>query len=360
MALGIIPPLPVGVPTLHGSPAIVEPLDAPYSFRAGVTSTEGVAAAGGVFGAVQVEGQEGVGQDGGTFGDIWFDRIHLIPSSRNVGFVLSALSFDQYVWNAFLGRSRILAEIRVDGPAGVSVNDPFGVPTHYAPSQIREYQVQVDEQGSARIDNLVVFDFIGIDEGLTTLILTGIRVVPFPFEANFREPIAERLGYLTDVLPAFDGTEQRVQLRDIPVRGIRYTVTTLTPPETGHLQALLFGWQDRAFGIPLWWDARPLGDDIDIGDTTITVETAVLDFEAGGLAMVWQDHLHWEVFTLEAVADGLLTATTEATREWAPQGVYVIPIRLGRLGTEVQLNELDLDVVEGVLDFDVEAFEVES
>lgn len=306
--------------------------------------------------AIAISAPTGAALIAPAFADIWLDQIHVIPRIRELGFVLSETSITVYVWNAYLSRSHVLSTIDVEGPAGIGVTDGYGTPAHFGPGHLRAYTVTADDVGAAYIDNAVIWGFVGIDPDLTTLLLTGIRVVPFPLEPNMRDGLRERYGFLTDVLVAHDETEQRRQLRAVPLRGITMTVTTLEPEESAYLESLVFGWQDRAFGVPLWWDAMPLDAPLSIGEDSIAVDTVGRDFEAGGLVIVWQDHLTWEVFTVGAVNAASLDVTSEATANWSA-GASVIPLRLARLPNEVTVERPSVDVAEVELDFDVEAVE---
>ena len=62
----------------------------------------------------------------------------------------------------------------------------------------------------------------------------------WPFPPNWATSVVERLEWLTDIMPGFDDTEQRAQLRYAPRRFLVYQFL-LEPWQLGRFDALTFG-----------------------------------------------------------------------------------------------------------------------
>ena len=152
----------------------------------------------------------------------------------------------------------------------------------------------------------------------------------FPFDPDWSEPVRERRIYLTNILPAYDGTEQRVRLRKAPRLLISYRLVSMQTRETAALHALL--WGNSKFTVPLWQDAQPLVADAAGGSGSISVTTTGRRFAAGGLAAIWRDPFTHEIVTIASVSSGALTLDGATTLGWTADGrTIVMPARAGVL-----------------------------
>lgn len=296
------------------------------------------------------------GLPGRTHDLVFHDCIHVFPRRRDLGAVVSEQEIEVEVWNAFLTRARILENITVQGPAGIEVVDHLGLPAHYPASDSQVYAVKVSAEGDPQIDNLVTWVFIGIDESGTGIRILGFRIIPFPFAPNMAQPISETFGYLTDILTAFTGMEQRVQLRAVPVGTISYSVFLNEARDAQMAGAILFGNQPRAFGVGRWQFQTPLAVDAIADDLEVYCETSDVPFEVGGLVMLWRDPYHWEIQTIASVEADHLILTTGLQHSWSAGVTSVIPAVVGRLSTDEALTWQSLTAVSQNLTFDIDGF----
>src|SRR5690242_18079034 len=136
-----------------------------------------------------------------------------------------------------------------------------------------------------------------------------------PF-ATVGDPLfTQRYGYLTDVITAEDGTEQRVQGRVVPTREVAYLARTLEPHKTGWADALITGSQATTFAIPLW----PLGTYLQSAVTagsgrTLTVDATANRFTSGGHAVLWSQEGRAEEVTITGLTGTTITA--DVTLAW--------------------------------------------
>jgi len=266
------------------------------------------------------------------------DRIHVFPRARDLGAVISIQEIDVEVWNNYPTRAQTLDEITVSGTSGVTVEDPFGTPTHYPGTRSEIYVVQVDEEGDPSIDNVVAWVFDGIDETGTALRLVGFRLIPFPFPPNMSSPVDESFGYLTDVIVAYSGMEQRIQLRAVPIGKLSYRVFLNERRDAQMAAAILFGNQARAFGVGRWQFRTSLTSAVALDATEIYCDLEDVPFEAGGLVMLWSSPYVWEVLTIDSIESDHLVTTAGAQRAWDTATTAVVPAVVGRLSQDEALS----------------------
>jgi hypothetical protein len=284
------------------------------------------------------------------------DHIHVIPRRRDLGAVISEQTLEVEVWNAFLSRAKQLQEITVEGPPGVSVIDHLGQPAWFPASDSQVYVVEVSAEGDPLIDNFVTWVFVGVDETGTDLHLLGFRLIPFPFPPNMVNPIVERFGYLTDIIEAFRGDEQRIQLRAVPVGSITYSVLLDELREAQMANAILHGNQARAFGVGRWQFQTPLVADALADELDILCDTNNLPFEVDGLVLLWTDPYHWEAQRIAEVQADRIVISLGLRSSWLAQATTVLPLVIGRLSTGEDITWESLVIASQALTFSVDGF----
>lgn len=287
---------------------------------------------------------------------VWFERVHVVPRFRDLGPVLSDQELDVEVWNAYRSAAQVLTAIAVEGPAGVEVENPWGLPTHFPATDSRVYVIHVYAEGDPRIDNLVTWTFTGIPDAGTGTRLLGFRVLPWPFDVNMSGPIRESYGYLTNILPARDGTEQRVQLRAVAVGTLTLSALLHDARDAQHANALLYGNQARQWGVPLWQYRERLVSVAAAEQRTIVVNTSHIPWVLGGLIFLWRNPYLWEVQRVAEIHSTHLVTTLDLQRTWDVPGTCVLPLVIGRLSDSEVFSWESLKVGSVNLTFDVDGF----
>jgi hypothetical protein len=278
-----------------------------------------------------------------------FDRIHVIPRTKDLALLLSDQQVLVEIWNARRDRCAVMASVAVVGPSGVTV-DAVTLPHHMAATEDETFIVRATQTGDPRLADVVTWTFAGQASNTTDLTLTGKRLVPLPFMAEASVGIVERISFLTNVITAHDGSEQRVQLRANPRRMIEMTLAGMTPTEAQHLSAILYGWQSRVYGVPLWMYSEPLTAMAGSGGTSLSLDTTGVPWAQGSIAYLWTDPWTWSAMTVDAVSAGGLTLTAPLNSSW-PSGTRVVPMISGRLAQQVSLSWLSRDCAEARLQF---------
>jgi len=162
----------------------------------------------------------------------------------------------------------------------------------------------------------------------------GTDMQPWLFRLNGQ--VLERLEWLTDVIQAFDGSEQRVQLREFPRRGFEYAIS-VSDRERRLAENLLYSWQARVFAMPVWMDSSTLAADVNAGATTINVDTTHRDYHAGGLVGLMISPTEYEILEIDTVGGSSITLGSATTINWPANETFIFPLRAARMPDQLQL-----------------------
>lgn len=285
-------------------------------------------------------------------GFFWFERIHLLPARKAYPFILSPQHVFVEVYNAFKLTAQTVDDIIETGPAGVTILTAHVTPIVFAPLQSRTYDILIDAAGPPRADNFITWDFTGVPE--PTLHLTGLRLLPFTIPPDWDAGIDDVRAYATDVLTAYDETEQRIMLRNVPNRSLSYKASGLDPRESNLLAGLLWSWQARSYGVLLWMDAAPLGLDVVAGTVDLVVDTTDMTLEVGDTVILIVDAFRWFASPIAEFTPGSIKLETALDRDFFAGVTKVIPVILGRVAAEVGMDRPTNDSTIIPIKFDLQ------
>lgn len=149
------------------------------------------------------------GQQAPNFFDDFYNRIHVLPLKIDLQTIASSQTREVSVWNAYVKNSATLDEISISQPAGIEIT---GEATPFSMNPLKEifYNVTVGVSGPPNINVEILFDFSNVADQLP-LVITGTRAVKFDIVPEV--PVTETWEWLSDLMVATDGSEQRVALR---------------------------------------------------------------------------------------------------------------------------------------------------
>lgn len=268
-----------------------------------------------------------------TLGDQWFEIVHVFPRRLDLGNVLSFVDEDIEVYNAFRDQAQSWSAVDVGLGSGAelvgSVPPP---PVSLPPLSGVVLSLEVQPVGPPFIDGVILFTFAGLYE--TPVPVTASRLVAFPFQPE--QGVREYLRWLTDVLDVKSGREQRVALRAFPRQEFRLEFVLDEGPELTAFDNVVGDWQALVFGLPVWTESAFMTSAVAPGDLVLPISTSAwADYRVGGLAMVWSDRRAQEVVVVSGVSAGELSLGSPVLSAY-PRGAVVMPVRLARLGPEVQ------------------------
>jgi hypothetical protein len=285
-----------------------------------------------------------------AFSHDWYNHIHVLPSHMELGNLVSEQKRTVEVFNAF-NSIQTTTGILKKNTEGISVRgkntkQPLTDKLTLTPFQSNLYQVAIDTNGPPVIDAQFQFLF---DPEQPKLSITGNRVVVFPFMANWDKAITQEYQWKTDVLQAYDGTEQRFKLRTNPRQ--QFTFNTLTEGlETNRLDALLWNWQSRVFAVPLWVDAAVLAEPVIANQATITVNTQHLNYRQEGLVILINGK-QVKALEISSVKNDRIELKRVLNESW-PIGSIVCPALLARLPAQQIVSRLTAGITQASWSFE--------
>lgn len=257
-----------------------------------------------------------------SLGDTWYEIVHVFPFSFAFGNVLTTVVETIIVYNADRFVARTFSSFTNNAGGGITITDLPPLPLVLGRQSGLSLTLEVTSDGPPTINGTLDFAF-GTD--VFMLPVTGNRIVMFPFVPDL--PLRERLRFLTEIFEHKDGTEQRVALREFPRQEFSFPVLREEGEELTRFEILMFDWQARVFGLPVWTERARLAADIAVNDTVITVDsTAYADFRVGGLAIVHRSEVEFEALEIAAIGSSTITFATPFGAAF-PAGSLVMPIR---------------------------------
>ena len=329
------------------------PTAAPYAAGHAVTplaSNSGYSASGTRAGGLHpIDHTQEVGSRAPLFGGDFFDRIHVFPSSIEIGNLIGTQEYTVSVWNAYY-TDGTLTDAALADAEGISLAGGEAMPFNFSPRESITWMLTATQAGPPVIAATLTYDF---DGELFVVPITGRRVIGFSFTPDWSASgILERLEWATDLIEAYDGQEQRRSLRQHPRRSIEFTVT-VSDREKRRLEAMLFGWGSRVWAVPIWTDGATLGANVAAGSMTLDIDTATRDYQPGGFVMLASGISgNSEVGEIESVTALQISLKRPLISSW-PGGTAVFPARSARLQTPPSLSRFTGDTSVGRMLFDL-------
>jgi len=190
---------------------------------------------------------------------------------------------------------------------------------------------------------------------------TGVLV--WPVRANARDETIEEYGYLTSILTAHDGSEQRIQRRRHPVGALEFSYACLNVTHAQASMNLLYAHRADRWVVPHWYHPRRLLGDVGAGATTIGVATPGAPFQdplgLGLYVVLWKDPRTYEALPIDAVSVSNITLQVGPEKNWPAATTYVFPARVGILTDAARPQWDSSKVLTGRLRFTFDAVEEE-
>jgi hypothetical protein len=285
---------------------------------------------------------------GQSFGFLdFYNRVHIQFLALDLGNLVSDQSTTLWVWNAWR-RAIILNTLTEDNAEGITLDGQPAPPLQFAPQQQRTYQLGISTDGPPTIDATLTWSFS--TGQVLPVRITGSRVTGFSWSVDWGAGVLERLEWATDVLTSYRGEEQRRALRLGPRKALEFSVMA-SGNQRRILESALWNWGARVWAVPVWWDGTEATAPVNLGDTTVALDTTTRDFQPEGLAMLLgATAVDFEVAEVLAVNATSITLKRPTTRAW-PTGTMVYPARAARLDPSVTLDRFTGDTSTARLRF---------
>lgn len=266
----------------------------------------------------------------------FYNRIYVVPSTLDVGNLLSAQVRHVILWNAFV-ESKTLEAVSQGPQFGVSVTPPAGVVTPHEMMPLREldFVVRIESSGPPNIDSYVRFT---VESAQYSVPIFGRRIVLFPFSPNWRSPVDETVTHRSWALASEDGSEQTgSESGEVARRSLEFNVNLRDAAQAQRFENLVFAWQSRFFGVPHWGEESRLESEASPGDLELQFDTFGLSIESGSLVCVYRDDEKNEIREVESVSEFGVVLTTPLENTW-PEDSRVYPCFVGLLNEEVSAS----------------------
>ena len=161
----------------------------------------------------------------------------------------------------------------------------------------------------------------------------------FSAQMDWDQPFISRRSYVTDVITAYNGTEQRAGIIVIPRRQIEFNILVAEARDTQWIDALLYAGQNEQWAVPFWPHVTRLTASAASGSNVVlsVSDTTSREFKVGGQLILYGDEHTTELCTISATSATSLTVSTLASN-WSAQS-RVFPAMIGYWGVE-SLDEL--------------------
>jgi hypothetical protein len=299
---------------------------------------------------IEAENPGGLGL---AVGQEWFEKCHVIPGSIALGNVLSIQVRTIELFNAFrrpLETITWTAFVNNTG-GGITVTNLPLLPFVIEAFASFIVDVTISTSGPPSISGTLDFTLSAPTAATISVPITGNRITIFQYRPQ--TPIRETLAFKTDVIRLFDGTEQRIKLREAPRQAFDFKVRTDDDRTRDSINAVLFDWQARVFGVPVWHESEPLDAPIAINDLVIQVDTTTSDYRVDSLVMVYDGNFNFLALEVESFTASSITVKTAFTQAFDTLSTLIMPIRTAYTKPSLQNTRFAIGPSDFSMTFDV-------
>lgn len=210
---------------------------------------------------------------------------------------------------------------------------------------------QVTTTGDPVIDDDVIFT---VDGGTIQVRFTGRRLIIF--NTLPQRPITEQIAFITDRMISVDGTEQAMELRQIPRSTIKLVQRFTDNVERSRQLNVINAAGFLRIGLQLWYQAREITTAAAAIDTVIQISTLDMEISAGQeFSFVTPAGVASEAITVLSF-DPVSITLESAIGIILPLGTQGMPIKYGFLRPKGRLFTFPINVEDLALDFNMIEF----
>lgn len=259
----------------------------------------------------------------------FYNRIHFDKQQVDFGPILQDVPVDVTIWNAYLDDTVELSDLTFPSFIGIGFSG-FVLPMELTPLRQVTVQVVAQAQGSAKIDNTLVW---GFDNGYEfSMALSGTRLRVWDIPPDWRTSYRKSYSFKTEIIASRSKREKRRALRRTPRMTIEFMVQA-TGDKFRKLNRMMRSWQHLPFVMPDYTRYVNSTGSMLAGASTITI-SSVPSWLAPGVKVVLRSGEVFESFTLSAIVGNTLTFDEWGERDW-PAGTRLYRGYVGNLDTSV-------------------------
>lgn len=287
-----------------------------------------------------------------TYSFDFFEKFHVSPPSFILGNVLATINTNVTVYSAYRTDVHSWDSFVNNAGSGTSLLNIPSLPAFFSPQTgLTNLILEVTPNGPPKVDSTLDFVF---DTMTISPIIQLDRLVLWAVQPNL--PYTELLQFATKILPRIIGSEQRIGLRGNPRQIFEWNMLLEPGPERARIHNLLFEWQSRVFGVPMWHEATFPSVEVSVSDTSVTVRsTAYADYREGGLVLLFDPVT--EVNDVVEIAAGGITGTvltfTNPVLNAYSLRATVCPLRTGKARPSLKGSRFSTDAAKLSIRFQI-------
>lgn len=291
----------------------------------------------------------GVVYDKWDDGDVWFDFAIVRALIYEFGNILSTQTDTLVVYSSYRSQSISLDSVVNNLGVGFNLLGLPSIPTVLQPQSGFQVTLEATTDGSPVLNDTIDFVF---SVSTTKVLVTGKRIVMFPIRPVV--PLIETLEFITDVQEHIDGSEKRISIRTYPRQSYQYKIE-VDSEERQFVDNLLYDWQSRVFGLPVWTEPSFLTLNGVLGEFSIAVDNTTLgDYRVGGLVIILTDRNTFDALEVASITPTSIVFTSPLNYDY-PINTQVFPLRTVTASGSIRgsvgyVDDESLDITFKVID----------
>lgn len=286
-------------------------------------------------------------------GDLWFEAMHIFPREIDFGQILTTINRSIELVNRYRLTPQDYTAL-INPVGGLSLTDEPVLPFTILPMHSLVMNLEATTDGPAVFNATLQFT---TDPYGLLLPVIGLRVTMFPF--NPEAPVTERLLFNTDVIEKLTGQEQRVNLRKAPRQVFELLYKLDEETQRSRFENIVFDWQDKVFGVPVWYEPTTLTAEVLVDDLVLNVgSTAYADYRVDGLVAIVLDDVTFDTLEIVSFTATTITVTSGSINAY-PVGTRVYPLRTCYTSKMVSGSRYTVNLAEYQMRFTVENNDVD-
>lgn len=285
-----------------------------------------------------------------SFGSFFFDNVFLTPERIDAGVVVPGAEYSFELWHSFT-TPRQLAGLTQTGSYGIELN---GVTSGALASfDSFDYKISLN-QANGLIDYTAAFDF-GTGSSYSFNLIGSMAIV-MPERIDWSTQPELSIQYITEVIEAFDGTEQRIALRDTPRLSLKY-LYSMTDEQQYRFDNKL-ATSSGSMLVPLWPLQCRLSRGISAGDARINLAEVSAHLASSETILV-SEHDRYEILSIESMA-GLGVALTSLAKNDFSESAIVVPLRIAYPSDESNSTSLLRSFDQHTITYDLDETKIQK
>jgi hypothetical protein len=285
-----------------------------------------------------------------SFGTFFFDNVFLTPERIDAGVVVPGAEVSFELWHSFAD-AKVLTGVTQTGALGIELNGATSGALYAFTSFA--YGVSLS-QANGLIDYTAAFDFgTGASYSFN---LTASMALVMPERIDWSTQPEMSIQYLTEVIESFDGTEQRIALRDTPRCSLSY-LYSMTDEQQYQFDNKI-ATSSGSMIVPLWPLQCQLSREVLAGDASVALETINAHVVASDTLLISEGD-ESEIVSVESVADRVVTLKHLAKKTFSTSAV-VVPARNAYPSDESNSTSFLRNFDQQSITFDVDETQIQK